>query len=129
MNAFRNEHDVANAHAKLINDEKSVGDENSGGCDPSHNSGSLFKSQFHALRITQQWHSMLFAQHILRLYEDVEAISANETDKSHVDQSTQPTAVVKGFVHCQNSCAQTSFEQMGESFRIAKIFPNEMLSS
>lgn len=44
MNIFCNKNNVADAHAKLINDEKAISDEDSRRRDPTNDTWSLFKS-------------------------------------------------------------------------------------
>lgn len=41
MNIFRDKHDVTDAHAELIDDEKTVGNQHGRWCDPSDGAGTL----------------------------------------------------------------------------------------
>lgn len=42
---------------------------------------------------------MLFAQDVLRLHEDVEAVGADEADDGHVDDTAQPATVMECLMH------------------------------
>lgn len=99
MNILRNKNNVTNANAQLVNDKKSVGDKNSWGRDPTHNTWPLFKSELHALGVREKRSAVLFAQDVLRSHQDVKAVGADEADQSHVYESTQPATVVEGLVH------------------------------
>jgi hypothetical protein len=62
---------------------------------------------------------VFLAQKILRAHEDVKTVSADESDDGHENQTAKPSAVVKRFMHSENSRSQTPFQQMSESFRVS----------
>lgn len=95
LNVDGNENNVANANTKLIYDQKSVSDERCWRCNPPQPTWPLFKRKFHTLRIWQKRPAMLLAQSILRPDQYVKAISANEANDGHVDQSVEPTGIVE----------------------------------
>jgi hypothetical protein len=63
---------------------------------------------------------VLLAEDVLGSDENVEAIGADESDDDHVDEAVEPAGVVEGFVHGENSCSETSFEQMRERFGVSR---------
>lgn len=99
LNVFRDEHDVADANAELVDDQEAIGDENGRWCDPSDYPWSLLECELHALRIWQQRPAVLLAEDVLRLHKDVKAVGADETDDGHEDESVEPSAVVERLVH------------------------------
>lgn len=110
MDVFRDENDVANANSKLIDYQKSIGDENRRRCNPPNHSRSLFECELHAFRIWQERNAVLFAQQVLRAHQDVEAVRADEADDSHPYEAVEPATVVESLVHGENSGSQTTFE-------------------
>lgn len=124
MDIFRDKHDVADAHAELVDYQKSVGDEHGRRCDPPDHSGSLFEGEFHALGVRQERHAMLLAQNVLRTHQHVEAVRANEADDSHPYEPVEPAAVVERLVHRQDAGSEAALEQVSERLRIAESIRN-----
>lgn len=100
LHIFCNENDVTNTNSELIDDKKSVGNKRRGRGDKSKSGRSLFKREFHTFRIGQKRSTMFFAQNVLRSDQQVEAISADKSDKGHVDETVEPPGIVESFVHC-----------------------------